>query len=641
MSIKSLLASLFAQKDLPMQQYVELQEFKDLEREVEVIEKISEYNLPEVTKLICGSAQLSNMAWAAKYQYVKPLYWQEEFDVAETLVKYFSSCPDFEKEILSFADIQILQRIKGFFDGRALDLQNYRKEKSNLQKKVRTAKKKEEAEQAKTEEDSTAAAADIKTTAEQVGENTSVAENNIQNEGKKPQPEKLYLSKEETRIQELTGIIDERDKELKHWKPFIAKIEEYMARLSDGSLDRKREQAYHAIDSVKMPYEEEFLREFINTGIVPDDIAQKFKDRMFCNRVLQCLEKGSLREYAMPILEKLYEEGAIDFEEGEFAYFVEHNPALLSDFLNEKYQQDPHCKEDEDMAVLFDIAIKQVFHASDDHGRRMFSQIWNNFEQKDEWEWLLNKILDLKPGNINQAFCYYLLGVTGRSAKAANEFLSDFNDPDVGLSMLDVYSELLILQNNPERELILGSLRGSIQNSRKMQRRMNVLDRKVNSQSQELFSATYNPVNKLEELATNLRQTEGTIRSGLVAGQLIDLISELREGMQTLGVAPAVDIDQWAKNQSIPYNQEVHKIMANRMPDNGQVKARTMGFEYENDDGVQKIFPAEVYDPAKEVRRTDQRGKQEGKPNGKSNGKQGNRPDGKQNDKSGRRKGKR
>ena len=84
MSIKVLLAELCAKRYLPMAEYKKIPAFVEMEQETEIIEKLEGFHLPEITKLICGSDVLAEMAWATKYEKIRPLYiGSERIDVEQ------------------------------------------------------------------------------------------------------------------------------------------------------------------------------------------------------------------------------------------------------------------------------------------------------------------------------------------------------------------------------------------------------------------------------------------------------------------------------------------------------------------------------------------------------------------------------
>ena len=636
MSIKAQLASLFEGKDLPMEEFKSLQAFKDIEPEEEILKKLSEFNLPEITKLICGSDHFEQAEWAQKYDHVKGLYRIPEFDVPTALFPYYKDAGKFENEILRYVNLSILSRFKNFFDEKNEKLSQLKKERDSLRRRINAANKKNKKNEEEKENKQEKPVEPITESAVTVQKEHAELKAPVISESSEPSTEVTdtesaleKFSEDEQKLAELLEKVTKKADELKPWKKHIDKIEEYMEKCCSPEVEVRREQAYEAINSIKMPEEEEFLHDFIHNGIVPADIAPRFKDRFFCNRILQCLEKGSLKDYAMPILAQLYSEGAVDFAEGEFAYFVEHHPVQLAEFLTEKFSEDPRNVDNEDLSILFDMAVKSVLRPAEKQGRTAFVSLWNCFESTDNWRWLLGKVLDYQTGNINETFSYYLLGVTGRAAKAANDFLSGYDDPEIGLSLMDVYSEILDLENVSERELILGGMRTVVQNSRKTVRRLNVAERKLNSQGQEVFSATYLPVSRLEELAMNLRQSNGEIGCKLVARQLIDMISDLREGLETLGVSPVVDIEDWKKGREVEFDPEIHRTVMEGTDVPEKVNIRTMGFTYQNDEGEQKQLAAEVYiqKPEEAVKQSKQNDSKEfdgnqSKQNG-SNGKHG------------------
>ena len=123
----------------------------------------------------------------------------------------------------------------------------------------------------------------------------------------------------------------------------------------------------------------------------------------------------------------------------------------------------------------------------------------------------------------------------------------------------------------------------------------------MNSQEQELFSSIYSPLEQLEELAINLRCTDGSIKCNLVAGQLMNMIGLLRDGLISIGVETIVDSDDWKSQANICFDSEKHRstIPIKDIPE--MVKPRTMGFMYRDDDGEKQLHPAKVYTEVRKI----------------------------------------
>ena len=91
--------------------------------------------------------------------------------------------------------------------------------------------------------------------------------------------------------------------------------------------------------------------------------------------------------------------------------------------------------------------------------------------------------------------------------------------------------------SNPQnRDIVIAMMRLMDQLNRKIQRKLNIAERRINSQGQDLFSSIYIPVEHLEEIAVNLRESKGSINCSLVGKQLTEMIAELREGLSVMNL---------------------------------------------------------------------------------------------------------
>ena len=131
-----------------------------------------------------------------------------------------------------------------------------------------------------------------------------------------------------------------------------------------------------------------------------------------------------------------------------------------------------------------------------------------------------------------------------------------------------------------------------------MQRRLAAKERELNRYSSELFSSIYLPLEQLENLAVNLRLSDGEIKCSLVAGQMIQAISALREGLTAMGLETADEIERWERQSYIEYDAEKHRMSSPVINPDEKVKLQTLGYSYVDDDGNKKIRAAEVYIPA-------------------------------------------
>ena len=595
MSIKVQLAELCTNRKLPMAEYKKLTAFAMLEQEIAIIEKIEGFHLPEITKLICGSEVLGALPWAGKYQKISPLYCKpEEIDVVQVILRC-KTASSFEGEILRFADAGILQIFQKYYDDLLVLQDTKRKERTKLVKKINAEKKKKEI------------AGSVAETTEET--EVPLMSENKENEDASALPE-VQLSADEKKLEILKNELSRLDKYLKQHKVYIEKIRDYVAKVQEIDSDDNREKAYRSLNDVKMPYEETFLKSFITSGVVSEEYHVQFRDQGFVNRVLQCLEKGSFKDYALPILLKLYDEGAIDLIEGPASDFLNQHPERLCDYLVEKAPISAEDLSNPEFELLIEKAIQKELSDATGKSSSFFSEFWNTIVDQSIWRWIVSKVNEIINGeNINSAVSCLLLKLGGKAAKSLVEVLFDDSEATIKVSTAEVMASLLKNSGSCERDVIIETIRLLEQNNRKVQRKLNTSERKLRSHSQELFSSVYLPMEQLEELAINLKLTKGEIKASLVASHLIDIVLSLREGFEALDLLPIADTDDWKYQNKIEFDPDTHRVTMDNDCAPDTIRLRSLGFRYQDDDGewqqynAQASVEVDLPEPEKKVRK--------------------------------------
>jgi len=596
MSIKVQLAELCANRKLPMVEYKKLTAFAMLEQESAIIEKIEGFHLPEITKLICGSEILGALPWAGKYQKISPLYCNpEKIDVAQVILEC-KTASSFESEILLFADAGILQIFQKYYDDLFVLQDTQRKERTKLVRKIKAEKKEEE--------ESAIFAAGTTEDAE-----ASLTSEKKENGDADVAPE-VQLSADEKKFEILKSELSKLDKYLKQHKVYIEKIRAYAVKVKENDSDENREKAYRSMNDVKMPHEEAFLKNFISSGVVSEAYHVQFRDQGFVNRVLQCLEKGSFKDYSLPILLKLYDEGAIDLIEGPASDFLNQHPERLCDYLVEKAPLAEEDLNNPELELLVEKAIQKELSNDTRKKGSFFSEFWNTIVDQSIWRWIVSKVNEIVNGeNINSAVSCLLLNLGGKAAKSLVEVLFDDSEATIKVSTAEVMASLLKHSGSCERDVIIETIRLLEQNNRKAQRKLNTSERKLRSHGQELFSSVYLPMEQLEELAINLKLTKGEIKASLVASHLIDIVLSLRDGFEALDLLPIADTDDWKYQNEIEFDPDTHRVMMDNDCSPETVRLRSLGFRYQDDDGewqqynAQASIEIDLPEPEKKVRK--------------------------------------
>lgn len=559
MDIKVQLAELCAAYTLPMREFCQTPAYLNLEKEPEIIEKIEQYHLPEITKLICGSKSLSEQDWAAPYQRISSLYQTyPHLDVVKILLS-FQKVSEFETGILKYADHQMLEKFENYFEELRKKLDRKRKERTSIKKKIQKIKKEQPEEQVP-----------------EVSEETEKAE--------------MALKTLEEEIARLCSFLKEE-------KAFADKITEYLQK--EEKIEENRAAVYGLFREQKVPREEKFLRSFIQTGVMTEEEERLFRDDSFVACLLLYMGEDSMRDYAIPILMKLYDEGVIDLVEGPASDFIDGHPQLLCTFLREKLSVVRNPTEEEEL--LLDKALQKEF-CSDPSP---FTGYWNSLTDGDSWTWIISRLHELDPdSNLNSRIACMLSKLGTDAGNALAETVSRWQEPDVPVALMEIYSEWMRQNKIPGGAMLLDYIRGLNQNTHKLQRKLNTAERRIRSQGQEVFSSLYRPVEQLEELVVSLSGTRGEVKAGLVSSSLKSIVTELREGLETLDVQPLTDIDDWKLQNEIEFDSRIHSLTAAVNGKPCRVSLNSMGFQYCDEEGEQKQYNAKVSPVDKKIRRT-------------------------------------
>lgn len=577
------LAVLFSLLNKPIAEFTESEPFRRLEQEVDLIGHIEPFGLPEVKRLICCSNLLMLQKWAEKYNEVRELYVSDaDFDVCSLLARY-EDVTEFEKKILVCADERILGQIDAYFKKVADEKEQAKKERSSLKSKITKAKKKLSGQA------SQEASADKTNTIEN-DDSEAEAGNNATLE--------LAVSKtkstEELRVEELYRIIWESENSLKFYKEHASKTEAYLNQMKNVEvMDTQRQKAYQAIDEIKPPAEEEFLRHYIHSGELSAEEEENLRNYGFLQRFIELFEKDSYRNVAFPVLAKLYSENAVDLESDLIAHFISTHSRLLVEYLEEQYSEIPTYLEDAENRVFLEYSIKETVA-----GNNEYASWWNRINRATDWEIILKiaeEILDDSPLKIAVKLMHH---VSGFSMDAFMELIQSEQAEAFGITPAEFMIEFVGQEAPEQKDLIGGYIRSTEQNIRKLRRRVAIREREINRHSQELFSALYQPLEQLERLAANLRISDGEIRCGLVAGHIINPLADLRESLSVLGLDTADDIEAWRKQSFVKYDPEKHRIPLATGFSEERVKLETLGFAYTDDEGKNKLRSADVYIPA-------------------------------------------
>lgn len=588
-NIREKLAQLFASKEMPMTEFMMIPAAIDLVERPEIIERLSCFEMPEITKLVCGSDELLKMGWAERYRAVAPLYRDtEKFDPWDAISPYLNSVDQFASEILRYSDRAILTRLKNFFDGQKSKLDRLRKERKSLKKKMN---RKEAAGQNTVDGDRDNGASILDgLTAKETETRTGGA---VEQAVPREIPIQMVPSQDELDIQQKEKNIEELERQVSVLKLHSVKIDDFIKKLDSPEVNERREQAYEAVGTMDFTETNEFLWHFIDTGEVLEEMRQGLKNAEFCEAIVRSLGGAEFHSYSIPVMAKLYEEGLIDLSEGVFHDFLLRDAEQLCIYLIDLYETEPASLNDPDKRVFFDMAIDTTVNGASQE----FFGLWNRFVNADEWARLACRVAENYAEKMSQAISRFFFDLCGKAAVAASDFLLSSSAGEMGISAMEVCSEILSQERQQQKAVVMEILRRLEQERNRIQRKLNIAERKLLGQSQELFSAVYDPVSQIEELAENLRGSDETIKCTLIAGHLINLIVSLRDGLDIMGVHTLVDPVAWQIGREADFDPDIHCFTVGLSSEERpkKVHVRTMGFRYRDDDGSWKQYPAEVY----------------------------------------------
>lgn len=583
MSEKHDLAVLYSMIDRPITEFVESEPFKRLEQETDLICRIEPFGLPEIKKLICCSDILASQDWADKYAEARKLYTTGmDFDVLALLLEY-KDAAEFEAKILDCVDASILARIESYFTEITKENEKAKKERTSLKGKIKRAQKKSPEKTS-----SEASSQESKAGGRDGGELDPGAHSEL----KMTTPG--AASDDEVHMKELDKAIGDRDKFLKVYKKHAIKTAEYLAQLDNIEvMDSKRQEAYKAIDDVKPSAEEAFLSQYIQTGELSTEEEESLRNYGFLHRVIALFEKPGYTDVAFPVLAKLYSDSAIDLECDVIAEFISAHGRLLAEYLENQYSESPDYLDDTKNRLLLEYAIKGTISGSDE-----YVPWWNSISRVSDWKAVLETAAEIIDDSLLKVAVKLLHHVNGSSMDAFMKLLESDQADAFGITPAEFVIELVGQEAPEQKNLVRGYIRSEDQNIRKLQRKVAAKEREINRHSQELFSALYLPLEQLEQLAVNLRLSDGEIKCSLVARHVIDALSVLRENLAALGLDTADNVEAWRHQSFVEYDPEKHKIPSMIGTSGKQIKLQTLGFSYTDDEGNTKIRAAEVYIPA-------------------------------------------
>lgn len=546
------LEELYHKRNYPTNEFTQSPAFASLESDVRSIEIIERFRLPEITKLICCSSALSQLPWAKEYTQVRPLYLNpSQIDVSRLFEEY----PDpkvFNTAIVQYADPNLLNVLIRTF------------EQFNEERKGLTAKRRK--------------------IVKGISQLNSAALSPDEYAAKKAEYERR-MEEIDNHKTSITALC----KKLEKHRNLIKKS---IKNNTEDVIELRRKDAYETLFA-SISAEEIFLKQFIRNGELSNEMRALLQSERFCVSALQYMDRGSYRETAVLAVMRLYEQGTVDLESPFIMEYIRTHASLVSDYLCARLSDLIENETSDDRALL-DVVLRIESAHCMQSSTAIFNTFWNAIQEPDLWLMIFNFAVGLNLPDIYDAMYGLMKGLEDDASKALVEALFTQQAQDMGITAAEAISAVLRNQANISPALVTSVFQKMEQLSRAAQRKLRAAERKINGQGKALFSSIYEPLKRLELLASDLRMSSGNIPCHLVANQLVDLISSLRSGMLQMNLYPVCDIDDWRRGRPIPYNAGQHIRPMNAEDDPNKIILQTMGFRYLGDDGQWQQYNAQV-----------------------------------------------
>lgn len=551
MSLKALFSELYVHRNDTPAEFKELPAFVELSGKPDIVAKVDSFGLPEVVKLICCSPELMKANFAEKYSSVQQIYCTGELEPA-SIIQHFGKSDALESKILKYANLSILNSLDAFFS----DAQN---RKDELTRRITNQK------------------------------------DEIKNAKKEKEIDVSALNAMEDQLNSDTVELGSIRKLLTSQKSNIEKVRLYKKHSEEDAVEKRREEAYRILSYIDREKQvDSTISEIVATGVVNQVQINQLRNPSFLRSALFYLSKEENKRKAIEILLKLYDIGAIDINESPVFDFITSNTDLVLDYLLGIAPSTVEDIESEELNVLVELALRlEDEHKSEDSHTKFYT-FWNKLTKEFEWVWIFDKIKTIYAERFNDVAGNILRGLKGRSSRAYVNTLFASNG-EYKVAAAEVFSKALSVSGCEETDSVVNILRLIEKNNHTMQVKLNSTERSLRSQSQELFSSVYIPLERLEELAINLSITSGHIKSALVGKQICDQLAELRGALETFNISPVGDIEDWKGLKGVAFEPEHHQlgVEVKKFPE--RVRLKSLGFSYVDDEGIQKERKAQVF----------------------------------------------
>ena len=574
MNARKIMAQLYANVNLSASEYIMQPVFSEMENTPETVEALEKFHLPEITKFICCSETILSLEWAKKYRHLREYCIGRSSVNLESILCSYGSKENgvtvFEEDFLSTEYTPIIQKLREHVEARYQKIDSQKAEIHEKNTKIE-----------KISQEITSLADDT--------EKYIVTTNNEKSSADSLERKKTFnsLLKE---LKDLEEQLRKNETFVEKFSQYFLVLNRYCQLLSDNEIKRRRQEAYQSLEAIsKLSDEEKFVVSYIKSGIVTDEYREKLLNDDFCRRYLKILEKEDNRPIAVRFLVYLHIQAEIDIESDIYKNFLIHHAKWLIPYLREEYNKRTDFTADDTNKSLLEILLNAV---ATDEKTFDYSQLFNEIQETEIWQYILD--FSLTFDNKCQVIARLLNGLYGKPVQYMLDGICSVWVSDSRISVHDICEELLNLseKNSGMALRLIGLLE---QNQRKVQRKLNTTERIVKSQSQEIFSSLYVPMQDLENLTASIKDTKKEIDCNLIAGKLFTVVEAFRTGLTALGVDTVEDFDLWRRRSRVSYDPQRHKVFLTDNLDNiSEVKIRTLGFSYRDEDDTENQVLAEV-----------------------------------------------
>lgn len=589
---------------LPSDEYMRTDEVCELRNEPDIIKRLEPYCIKEITRMICLSPELLEYPEYKDYKDIYLFYSLAEDEIV----------PETEK-FLNEVEGSKVQRYLPIFDRRILEaflktesiLRKKINEKKNilreLDEKRRDYEKRIRREHVKEEEILRSFTENNESISRMENGNNEKDEIEVINQKRKGK--ELWDEITECRqcIERMKKELVEINKRIK----FETKQTEYLIFTKE-----KREPTYKSIRNCLEKFEKDqatsrsevyalqrglmgaevFLVRFVEEGSVANEDREKLQSTEFLEELI-CFLQESYKRCQAEIIYKLAEKELIDLKQKSIVSCLQNVPGqlcfLISQQIDKKHPRliSEMEKTVELLSVILDDVIQKKNDAILDE---RYLILWNRFTRQEDWQWWFGEIKSEVPNRYIDVLVAFMLhpGIECRKSML-NAFDYLYERGFFGNERIFDICEAIVrsdIENvdNEKQELMLHFVRKLEIEKQTSERNARSAQRAYKKQTEELFGAICEPVEKMELLTTNLisTDTDDEISKVLIGSQFAELIVELREGLSVVGVNTLDDSDAWLTQTPVRYNSKKHNISKPKATRN--VLLRTMGFSYENED---------------------------------------------------------